>query len=69
VLLFDDATHICLDLVLEDRVIKSIRERDEAIEPVRCALPGFGITSEPLAVSNVRPEFVQMAAYSISLDL
>ena len=68
VLVGDDEIEIAVDSGFELGVIEKIGQRDKAVEPVGCTLPRLGASTEPLAVADIGPELIQVAADAIGLD-
>src|SRR5262245_45486493 len=58
-----------LDLAFERRIVEKERERHHAVQPVGHPLPTLGFSTDPGAVLDVGPEFIEMAAEARGLDL
>ena len=58
-----------LDLCHQRAVAEQRGEREHAVEPVGTSLPPFGLTTDPPALRNVRPELVQVPAEALGLNL
>lgn len=50
------------------RVVQKHSQGDQAIQPVRPALPSFALPANPEAVGNRRPELIQMPGQSGGLN-
>ena len=67
-LVSEDVVNPRLRLGFQKRVIQQIRQRHDAIKPIRSSLPSLGPTSNPGTIRDVRPELVQVAAQTVCLD-
>ena len=67
-LVIEDEVDRLLDLGLERGVVEQIGQGNEAVEPVRDALPALGLAAEPGAVLDVGPELVEVSAQAVGLD-
>jgi hypothetical protein len=52
----------------QGRIVQQPRQRDDPVEPVRRALPALGGAAEPLALADIGPELVEVAAQAVRLD-
>jgi len=61
---------VLLGFCFQVGIVEEVRERDEAVEEVGAALPGFACAAEPAAVgADVGPGLVEVAAEAACLDL
>ena len=61
---------ILLRFCFQARVVEQVCERNEAVQEVGAALPGFAGAAQPAAVgANIGPGLVQMSAEAVGLDL
>ena len=63
-----DEIDVTRDPRLQRLVVDEPRQRNDTVEPVRRAFPSFGGSAEPLALTHVRPEFVEMPAQAVRLN-
>ena len=50
------------------RIVQQVGERDEAVQPVRHALPALAAAADPCAVAHVGPDLVEIAGKTGCLD-
>jgi hypothetical protein len=55
-------------LLFQPFVLQEESQGNQAIQPVGTALPSFALSSNPRAVSNIRPELIKVTGQSIGLD-
>jgi hypothetical protein len=65
----EDRVNPVLSFGFQFWVIEQVGERNDPIEPVRAALPTFGVPANPLAVGDIGPELIKMSAQAIGLNL